>query len=69
MKTILEFTLPEESSECRAAQDGAQYRHAFLEIMYQLRTKQKHENIESLSIEEVRKMIQTELDVRDLNLE
>lgn len=69
MTISLTFTLPKESSECRAAQDGAQYKSAFIDIMRQLRSKQKYGNIESLPLEQIQQMIMAELNSRGLNLE
>ena len=68
MTVSLTFTLPEESLECRAAQDGAKYKDALCEILNVLRHKEKYGNENMIQIAEVRQIIADELEVRALTL-
>lgn len=60
MKGILIFKLPEEEEEFKLAQKGPAYSAVVEELDNWLRQKQKYDDIETISIEEVRKHI-TEL--------
>ena len=57
MKATLEFSLPEETTEHRNALNGAKYILAAQEFDTFLRNKNKYEDIESLTIQEVRKAL------------
>jgi hypothetical protein len=57
MKAILEFSLPDETAEHRNALNGSKYILAAQEFDTLLRNKNKYEDIESLTIEEVRKVL------------
>lgn len=61
MKATLEFNLPEEDSEYRAALNGAKWQQVLWEIDDWLRDLRKHSDKNTISIQEVRDRIYEEL--------
>lgn len=54
MKGILEFNLPEDSEDFELAKHGWKYKALLDDFYNYLRSKSKYEDIESLTIEEIR---------------
>lgn len=57
MKGILVFLLPEDSEEFKLAQKGSLYKYALDDLDNWLRSKAKYEDIEQITITEVRNKI------------
>jgi hypothetical protein len=65
MKAILEFNLPEEQDEFEMAQSGGKYNVVLFDVMNDIRSKLKYENLtenEDKIYESVRDMIMRYLD-------
>jgi len=57
MKAILEFDCPEQEQELQTAIDGYKWKFVVSEIDRQLRNQSKYEDVETISIDSVRKII------------
>ena len=62
MKAILEFNLPEEEAEHRLALDGGKWMSVCNELDQWLRSIQKHSDLKTLKVDEVRKRLHEEMD-------
>ncbi len=69
MKAILEFDLPEEEAEHRLALDGGKWMSACHELDQWLRSIQKHGNLKTLEVDEVRKRLYEELESAGLRFD
>lgn len=61
MKAILEFTLPEDQEEHRVALDGSKWKNVAWSLDQWLRNMLKYENKDTISVQEVREQIYSEL--------
>ena len=75
MKGILEFNLPEEEEEFRAAQDGGAWKSLVWDLNEELRKWQKYGKdnrdltaLEDMIVSNIRDLILTMLDEKELNL-
>ena len=75
MKGTLEFTLPEEEEEFRAAQDGGAWKSLVWDLNEELRKWQKYgkdnkqlKALEDMIVSNIRDLILTMLDETELNL-
>lgn len=66
MRAALFFNLPEETNDFELAQWGWEYKLVLDELDEKLRKMNKYEDIESIKITEVRKLIRDLLSERDL---
>lgn len=57
MKAILEFNLPEDREEFELAQNGWKYKSVVDALFSWLRAKYKYEDVETLTIDEIREKI------------
>lgn len=57
MKATLEFTLPEETDEHRHALEGSRWQNVVWELDQWLRSKEKHEGVHTVTVEEARNKI------------
>ena len=62
MKAILEFSLPEEAAEHRLALDGGKWMSVCHELDQWFRSTQKHGDLKTLKVDEIRKRLYEELD-------
>jgi len=62
MKAILEFNLPEETDEHKLALDGAKWMSVCHELDQWLRSIQKHSDVKTLKVDEVRERLHEEMD-------
>ena len=66
MKAILEFSLPEQEDEFRAATDGTQLAAAFIAIDERLRSMAKHGGKDQIKVDYARGIIREELHDRNV---
>lgn len=57
MKGVLEFVLPEEQADFRMAQDAWKYSIIIDDMFNWLRSLEKYEDVETLTVEQVRKKL------------
>lgn len=69
MKAILEFNLPEEAAEHKLALDGGKWMAVCSDIDQWLRSMEKYENRNTVSVSEVRSRIREELGSYGLGFE
>ncbi len=69
MKAILEFDLPEEAAEHKLALDGGKWMSVCFELDQRLRSLEKHENRDKISVSEVRRLLREEIESLGLMLE
>lgn len=71
-KVVLSFELPEESSEFRAAQDGAEWRAVMQDLLEHIRNQLKYQNppaTKAAAYEEFRELIWNTISDRGLKLD
>lgn len=69
MKATLEFNLPEEEAEHRLALDGGKWMSVCHELDQWLRSIQKHGNLKTLEVDEIRKRLYEELESAGLSFD
>ncbi|HAZ07953.1 MAG TPA: hypothetical protein DCZ01_05380 [Elusimicrobia bacterium] len=69
MKAILEFDLPEESSEHKLALEGGSWMSVCHDLDQWLRSIQKHGDRKSLSVDEMRARIHEEIPVAQIRVQ
>lgn len=69
MKAILEFDLPEDAADHKLALDRSGWMAVCSDIDQWLRSLEKYENRDTVSVAEVRSRIREEIDSRGLTLE
>lgn len=69
MKAILEFDLPEESSEHKLALEGGRWMSVCHDLDEWLRSVQKHGDRKTVSVDEVCARIREEMDSHGLSFE
>lgn len=68
MKAILEFNLPEDEESHSDALNGSKYKFILQHIDSKLRSLEKHSDVDSISIDEVRTMIYNQLNEYNIEL-
>lgn len=66
MKATLEFSLPEQEDEFRAAQDGGRLASAVLAVSERLRGLSKHGSKDSMKVDYAREILREELEERNV---
>lgn len=61
MKAIIEFNLPEDQEDYEIFSKASEMRRTLEEIENTFRTMEKHKNVKSIKISEVRKIIRDEI--------
>ena len=69
MKAILEFSLPEEAAAHRLALDGGKWMSVCHELDQWFRSAQKHGDLKTLKVDEIRKRLYEELDSAGLSFD
>lgn len=68
-KGVLSFDLPEEETEFKAAQEGAEWKYLTMDILNHLQTQLKYAELapaKAAAFEEVRELIWNTISSRDL---
>jgi hypothetical protein len=66
VKAILEFTMPEEREDHQLAFDGWKWKGVTVQMYNKLRSMEKHQERDILSIQEVRNMLNELVEDNDL---
>jgi len=69
MKAILEFNLPEDAPEHKLALDGGKWMSVCFELDQRLRSLEKYENRDTISVSEVRRLLREEIESLELMFE